>query len=492
MSNFRKIISLILSFILLVCCLVACGEGYKDAYIYFELIEAPKTLDPQTAYSDSELLIARNIYEGLLRKNNDGKIVNGVITDYTYENLTYTFKLKKDLVWSDKTPLTAYDFVFGFRRAVDPNIKAPFANRLINIQGAEEVINGSADVSALGVTAINDTTLTITMCREDKNFTDTLTTSVCMPCNEEFFENSIGKYGLDAENTISNGSYRLAKWNKEDFGIRLYENEEYDGDFKPQNAAVFLSCVENEGQIERLKDGDCDMAFLPCNELDNANTGIETASVNNICWFMTISREYSPQVREAFAKAFSSDIYKSALPSGFSAAKSIYPENLGIDTEGIGFMPYNLDDAKTIMSAQLAEMTDKKFPAATMYYYDTVGINNTATAILGHWQQNLSIFANIKKSENLKALQNEIGESTLDFALFPITAKSSLFSEYVYNFVGISTADTPELLQQELLKDNIIIPVAEQSTNISYISSLENVVMQDDNGYIDFSVIIKK
>ncbi len=492
MFNFKKILSLILSVLIIICCFTGCSDKYKEAYLYFELLEKPKTLDPQTAYSDSELLVVRNIYEGLLRKDAHDEITLGAAADYTYKNLTYTFDLRDDLAWSDGTPLTADDFVYGFRRAVDPKIKAPFANRLKNIQGAEDIINGNADVSTLAVKALDDTTLSITMCREDVNFLQTLTTSVCMPCNEDFFENSIGKYGLDAENTISNGSYRLSKWNKEDFGIRLYKNEEYNGYFVTQNAAVFISCVDDESQAMRLKDGDCDMAFLPCSELEQIDSTLTNVGINNICWFMTISREYPAQVRAALLSAFSSDIYGASLPSGFSAAKSIYPEIIVADTDNIGFTKYDLDAAKATMSAQVAEMEDKKFPQATMYYYKTENADKIATAILGHWQKNLSTFVNIKDSDNLSALQSEIETGTLDFSLFPITAKSDLFDEYAVHFASVSTGATPEALQQELLKDLAIVPVAYQSTNISYISSLENVLMSDDNGYIDFSFIIKR
>ena len=493
MSIFKKILSAMLCVLLIMGCMTGCGEKYMDAYIYFELLEKPQSLDPQIASSDSELLIARNIYEGLLRSDSEGNIVNGAVTGYTYSNLTYTFELKENLVWSDGTPLTAYDFEYGLRRAVDPKIKAPFASRLFAIANAEAINSGSADVTTLGVKAVDKHTLTITMCREDNNFLKTLTTSVCMPCNEEFFESSIGKYGLDAENIISNGSYRLTKWNKEDFGIRLYKNEEYGGEFEAQNAAVFISCIEDESQVTRLSDGDIDMAFIPCNELDAADSvNLTTQNVQNICWLLTLSRNYSPEVRRAFALAFSSNIYSSSLPDGFTAAKGVYPDILGINAEGMGMTGYNIGESKSVMSAQIAAMEDSKFPQSTLYYYETDGVKELATAIVGHWQQNLSTFVNIEASTNLAVVQKEIGESTLDFALFPVTAKNDSFSEYAKNFAAVSTAATPDALQQELLGDNAVLPVAYQTTNISYIPSLENVVMEEDNGYIDFSRIIKR
>ncbi|MBQ8794632.1 MAG: hypothetical protein IJZ63_07845, partial [Clostridia bacterium] len=93
MSIFKKILSAMLCVLLIMGCMTGCGEKYMDAYIYFELLEKPQSLDPQIASSDSELLIARNIYEGLLRSDSEGNIVNGAVTGYTYSNLTYTFEL---------------------------------------------------------------------------------------------------------------------------------------------------------------------------------------------------------------------------------------------------------------------------------------------------------------------------------------------------------------------------------------------------------------
>lgn len=493
MLVFKKILSAILCVLLCFGVLCGCGEKYTDAIIYFELLERPKTLDPQTAQTDSELIVVRNIYEGLLRYDNEGNIVNGAAESYEQGNLSYTFILKDDLIWSNGTPLTAYDFEYGFKRALDPKIKAPFADRLFAITNAEAINGGRADISTLGVKAIDEKTLTITLCCEDDNFLHTLTTSVCMPCNKEFFEESVGKYGIDAECIISNGSYRLTKWNKEEFGIRIYKNDKYKGDFVAQNAAVFISCIDAETQVSRLTNGTGDIAFLSGAELAAAeNAGLNTQTIQNICWVLTIKKEFSPQVRQAFAMSFSKSVYEKSLTDGFVVAESLYPDIIGISANGVGITPYNIDEAKIIMSEQIGQMKDNKFPQSTLYYYNESGAKELATAIVGHWQQNLSAFVNIESSSNLGVLQKEIGDGELDFALFPITAKSGNFNEYAKNFVAVSVANTPQTLQQETLANYHIIPVAFQTTNVSCVATLENVIVGEDNGYLDFSFIVKK
>lgn len=495
MLTLKKAICLAMSVVLAVMTLSSCGGSYKEEYIYFELLEKPQTLDPQTASSDSELLVARNIYEGLLRRDQSGEIVGGVSESYSYENLTYTFKLDEDACWSNGDRVTAHDFVFAFRRALDPNIKAPFASRLMCIKGAAEVNSGSADVFSLGVSAPDDSTFIIKLAFEDSDFLETLTTSVCMPCNEKFFEESIGKYGLDKDYIISNGSYRLTKWNKEDFGIRLYKNEEYKGIFEAENAAVFISCAEDETQLFRLSEGESDMAFIPCEELEEVNkTDFTVKDVQNICWVMTVSDNYSAEVREALALSFSKNNFAENLSDGYTAATSLYPEILDIseDTAGVGLTVYDINSAKTIMSEQVAGMEDKHFPSATLYYYDTPEAKSIATGILGHWQLNLSTFVNIQPSDSLTALQAELGAKTLDFSLFPVSAKSDIYDEYIRQFTLDFADKTPAVVQQELLSENTLFPVAFQNTNIAYMPELENVNMEQGNGYIDFSFIIKR
>ena len=86
----------ILKFIglMLVCVLaltsVACNKT-SEAYIYFELPDTPSSLDPQVAESDSELLIVRNIFEGLMRKDQNGKIKCAAAKSYKKDGLSYTF-----------------------------------------------------------------------------------------------------------------------------------------------------------------------------------------------------------------------------------------------------------------------------------------------------------------------------------------------------------------------------------------------------------------
>lgn len=485
----KRILSLILALIL-ACFIVGCDDS-AEARIYFELPEIPKTLDPQTASTDAELLIVRNLYEGLMRIDDKGYPANGVAERYEKNGNEYTFYLRKNAKWDSGEELTAHDFVFGLRRAVDPDTNSPFSERLMCISGAKEINSKAADISALGVTAVDKHTLKITLSEDDPEFLRTLTTAVCMPCNEEFFKSCVGKYGLEQKCVLANGSYYLAKWNQNEFGIRIYKNAQYFGDFTAKNGGVFLSKSDENTPFEELSDETVDAAFLSSSEILSAKKkGYKIQSLENICWLLTISGEYSGEMRSAFAMSIDRENLIKGVDYGITAAYSVYPGTLSSDGKldlqtaisGVGVKDYDAVSAKTVFSAAVKKTADKKFPKTILYYYNDETMKPVINDMIGHWQKTLSAFINMEASDNLEVLQREISQPTLQMAVFPVTAKSDSLSEYINIFAKSSSARPQDS----------IIPICFDSTNIAYGKTLSNLKLDTSNGYIDFSFVMKE
>ncbi len=485
-----RLLSIILVIILLLSS-VGCGNKSDEAYIYFELPEVPSTLDPQVAETNTELLIVKNIYEGLMRKDSDGNVVEGVCDNYSKNGLTYTFTLRDDVTWSNDEPLTAHDFVFGLQRALDPETKAPFASRLFSIKNAQQVNNGTLAPDKLGVTAINDYTLKIELASEDENFLENLTTSVAMPCNKSFFNNSGGKYGLFSDKIICNGSYRLTKWNKESFGIRLYKNEEYNGSFKAKNAAVFLTCNNDVPVTQKLEENNIDIAFIDSALApDMESKGFNTTGTQNICWVMTISDSFSKDMRTALLKLVGNEIFSSSLQFGYVAANSIYPEISGYNAKDNITIKYDLAEGKSIFSNEVRKLENSKFPdGITLYYYDNGYIKPVITDIVGHWQNNLSAFVNIEAVDDSEILLSQLKSQTLSMAVFPVKMNSKNSAEYLEYF-GVKNTDLSEA-QNEILKNNNIEPLLFQDTTLCYSKNIIEIPLAEDNGYIDFAFVVK-
>ena len=488
-----KILSLAISVCLLFS-LIGCNSKTDKAYLYFELPEIPSTVDPQTAKADAELIIVKNIYEGLMRKDTDGKTVFGAAESMNKDGLTYTFTLRDGITWDNDTAVTAEDFVFGIRRALDPDTKSPFASRLFSIKNAKSVNSGQTSTENLGVTALDDKTVKFTLEYTDEKFLETLTTSVAMPCNEKFFKESKGKYGLFRENIISNGSYRLTKWNKESFGIRLYKNEDYKGDFEAKNAAVFLTCNPEIPVTEKLSDGDIDIAFIETAERDNMKTkGFKTESAETSCWVMTFSDDLNLTMRTALLKLVGSEVYKNSLNSGYSPADSLFPAILNVNADSSGIITYNLEEGKNLYSAEIRSYPDKKFPAdVVLKYYNDGYIKDTVTDIVGHWQSHLSAFINIEAVDSADILLPQLKEQTQTIALFPVSADGDHLEEYLENF-GISyNGENISQIQENLLKSKKIMPLVFEDTTICYSKQIKEICVSPGNGYIDFSFVVKE
>ena len=460
--------------------------------IYLNIRSVPETLDPQLAESDEELMICLNLYEGLLRKNKDGKIVEGACKSYKKDGLIYTFDLRQDAKWSNDEPLIADDFVYAFRRAVSPSIKSPFARRLKSIKNASSILAGSADPSTLGVSAVSDKTLKIELSENDAFFEETLTTPLCMPCSQSFLEGCEGKYGRDGNCVISNGSYYLRRWLNEDFSIRLTKNSKYSGDFEAKNGGIVIT-ANTETPVQKLFSKDS----IDCALVDNYDltaveeAGAKTASAQNICWFMTIGSSYSQDVRTAFLCAINTDLYKSEMPVGFSPAHSIYPEVCEVKgADGAGITAYDIENAKRILSSAVKQTDNKAFPSATMYYYSDQAMLPVIKAVVAHFQQNLSAFINISPAKHPEELKNELKSTSLQFAIFPVKARNRDVSEYLISFGSYSGVD-PVSAQTRILANKTIVPICYENTNFCYSQALKNVYFENRGGYVDFSFIVK-
>ena len=489
MVGLKKAIALILSLAFLFL-LTACKASYQDAVIYYEIPEKPRTLDPQIASTDAELSLVRNLFEGLLRKNQSNAIVCGVADSFEYHDLTYTFRIREDAVWSDKKPVTANDFVFAFRRSVDPATKAPFGFRLKNMVNAESILQGKMGVKKLGVSAKDDKTLVIRMAREDENFKNTLTTSVSMPCREDFFATCEGQYGLETERLLFNGSYRLAKWSKDPFDIRLYKNGEYNGSLEAKNSAVFVTRNDKKSTFDRLSDNNVDIAFVDSSLAPQLEKkGLKTAAFEDVCWVLTLSPDFSPQFRKAFAASTGDGVYGKSLPAGCRAATSLYPPEILKESPSDGMTAYDLAKAQEAFGIAIEQLADKKFPSGVkLTYYDNAAFKSVVTDIVGHWQNQLGAFVNIEATTD--NLAGQLQKQTLSMSIFPYKVSCNEISEYLRGF-GIYGQKDPVSAQVSILEGQNVIPIAFQNTTISYAPTLGDLFVEPQNGYIDFAYIVK-
>ncbi len=140
----------------------------------------PQTLDPHRAQGVPAGNILRDLYESLIMEAPNGELIPGAAESWTLseEGRVYTFKLRADSRWSNGDPVTAHDWVFSLRRAVDPATLSVYSSILFPIKNAVEVNTGKLPPDQLGVRAVNDLTLEISLENPTPYFLDL--TSFCI------------------------------------------------------------------------------------------------------------------------------------------------------------------------------------------------------------------------------------------------------------------------------------------------------------------------
>jgi oligopeptide transport system substrate-binding protein len=173
----------------------------------------PETLDQHKTSTIYERNILLDLYEGLVAYSAAGKIIPGVASEWSVsdDGLVYTFKLRDDAKWSNGDPVVAGDFVYSLHRIMNPETGAKYANVLYPILNAEPVNKGEKPIDELGVKAIDDHTLEISLEAPTPYFIDLLGHQTGLPVHPA----SVEKYGSDfvkPENIVTNGAFTLAEF----------------------------------------------------------------------------------------------------------------------------------------------------------------------------------------------------------------------------------------------------------------------------------------
>ncbi len=175
----------------------------------------PETMDVQKQSTVGESHLSRDLFENLMIHNAKGEVVHGVAESHTVspDGLVYTFKIRPNAKWSNGEDFKASDYVFSYRRIINPDTGAKYANLLFPIKNAEK-INKKLDgvkLEDLGVRALDAKTLEITLERPTPYFIELLTHNTSSPVNEA----AVTRHGNDwvkPENWVSNGAYMLREW----------------------------------------------------------------------------------------------------------------------------------------------------------------------------------------------------------------------------------------------------------------------------------------
>jgi len=222
----------------------------------------PETLDPQKSTGVPEANIQYELFEGLTTYSPDGKVVPGVAEkwDVSDDGKTYTFHLR-DSKWSSGDPVTAGDFVYAFRRLVDPATASDYAYIIDDIANAYDIRNGTQkDLTKLGAEAVDDKTLKITLAHSTPYFLGLLRHSSVLPVNEKSIKAHPDDWTKPG-NLVGNGAYTLTEWTPQ-ASLTMAKNPNYYGADKVKIDKLVYYPTEDLGEeFKRFRAGELDVTY---------------------------------------------------------------------------------------------------------------------------------------------------------------------------------------------------------------------------------------
>ncbi len=214
--------------------LAACGSNSnsssssaKKTINWMDSAEIP-TMDISKATDVTSFNQLGNVEEGLYRLGKNSKVENALATDtkVSKDGKTWTFTLR-DSKWSNGDKLTAKDFVYSWRRTVNPKTASQYAYLFEGIHNATQISAGKAPVNSLGVKAEGDNKLVVTLDKRIPYFKLLMGFPLFFPQNQKVVEANGSKYGTSSKTTAFNGPFVQKGWTGSNLSWKLVKNKNY-------------------------------------------------------------------------------------------------------------------------------------------------------------------------------------------------------------------------------------------------------------------------
>ncbi|WP_061708643.1 ABC transporter substrate-binding protein [Pseudenterobacter timonensis] len=229
----------------------------------------PASLDPHKVESDVEFNIISDLFDGLVSVSPAGEIQPRLAEKWeTKDNTVWTFHLRPGITWSDGTAITAQDVVWSWQRLVDPKTVSPYASYpgSMLIVNAADIAEGKKAPDTLGVKALNDTTLEVTLTQPNAAFLPMLAHPSLMPLDRTL----VTRYGekwTQPEHFISSGAYKLSQWVVNERIVAERNPRYWDNAHTVINKVTYLPIASEAADVNRYKAGEIDINYtVPINQ----------------------------------------------------------------------------------------------------------------------------------------------------------------------------------------------------------------------------------
>lgn len=436
---------------------------------YALLADAP-TLDPQKMNSMPSATVGYHIFDGLYR-NEEGNIIPAAAESYemSEDGLTYTFKLREGLAWSDGQPIVAGDFVYGMQRLMDPATASDYAFIGEVLKNGLEVETGKVEVSELGVSAPDDQTVVIELAYPATYFLSMLSMSQFTPCRKDMVEQYGQDFAATAESNVYSGPFMVSEVKPNDRLILKKNPNYWDAEHVYLDTVELITVADANTQLAMYESGELDFVDLSVDMVASYEGQTEPRyDGSNDYIIMNQLNEFlsNKNLRLAFNYALNRDEYiQLATANVFEAnTRFVLPQVKGAEEDYGTEYPYeaypasgDADKAKEYLATAMSELgvENPSDIVLELAVADTETAKRQAEVVQAQLQDTLGVVINVKQLPYAQRIENE-NKKEYDMSLAgwvpdysdPYTYLGLWITDGSYNQTSYSNPEYDALLEQ--------------------------------------------
>jgi len=367
------------------------------------LSSEPPTLDWSLATDNVSFDVLTNIMEGLTQYDDNLNPIPAIAErwEFSEDGKTVTFYLRDDATWTDGTSVTADQFEYAWKRLLNPATAAQYAYFLFDVVNAAEYNSGKIkDPDQVGVRALSPTVLEVKLKRPVIYFPSLTTFMVTFPQRRDLIERH-GDHWTDAENLVTNGPFRLVKWQHE-YKLVLKTNPRYYDTAPSLDGVLYYIVRQPTTELTLYETGELDVAELPPVAISHYEGSPDLQRLPLLRGYYYGFNVSKPpfddaRVRRALSHAIDRSRIPNILKGGELPTASWIPKGMFGYNPDIG-PKFDPGKARALMQ-EAGYGAEKPFPEFTIAY-NTVETNNLiAEFVQAQWKEHLGLQVKLHKME---------------------------------------------------------------------------------------------
>lgn len=458
-----------------------------------------------------------NVFESFYRLGKNGKPTAGLAKTGTVskDGKTWTFKIR-DSKWSNGDPIVAQDFVYSWRRSLNPKTASPYAYLFSGVKNADAIIAGKKSPNALGISAPDKKTVVVKLNRPIAYFRVLMAYPLFGPQNEKVVKKYGNRYATKAQYQVYSGPFKIKGWNGTNDTWSFVKNNDYwDKKVVKLNKINYQVVKSNNTGYQMYQQGKLDLTPLSSEQVKNLKSNQDfTQYPYSLVRFLLYNFKDKNQInraalnnkniRLALSLSIDRDVVTkkvlgngSTLPTGFVANDLASNPKTGIDfakEQSVNnTVDYNSALAKKYWKKGLQEIGQKNLTFDVLSSNDEADSDQLTQYLQSQWTKELKgLKINItnipEKSSDSRAQQGNFDiylshwggdfNDPMTFMQIPMTGTSYNYGKWsnstydnLVKKAGNEDANNPEKRWNDLVKaakivngNQAITPIYQQTT----------------------------